>query len=172
MSPTARKSYRPKIAGLRGKGYGLMTTVMVIDDDVGFAQGLAACLRSRGYGTLVEANADAALVTMAGQGVDVVLCDIVMPGLLGPGFLQKAQSVPGQEQLPIVFMSTLPEERVSRMFEGYAAYMRKPFTVPELIATLQRVLQPPRRGAGQGAPMRSTIASVPSPPNSSLRNRH
>ena len=122
-----------------------MPTVLIVDDDVGFAEGLAACLRSRSYGTLVESNGDAALTTMAGREVDAALCDIVMPGLLGPGFLQKAQSVPGQENLPVVFMSTLPEERVSRMFDGYAAYLRKPFTIAELIDTLERVMVRPRR---------------------------
>ena len=137
-----------------------MATVLVIDDDVGFAEGLAACLRSRNYATLVESNGDAALVIMAGRPVDAVLCDIVMPGLLGPGFMQKAQSVPGQESLPIVFMSTLPEERVSRMFDGYAAYLRKPFTIPEAISTLERVMTRPRRGA---AP-RASEARSPLPP--------
>lgn len=124
-----------------------MPTVMVVDDDVGFAHGLAECLRSRHYQTLVETNGDAALGMMAGRPVDVALCDIVMPGLLGPGFLQKAQSVPGQEHLPVIFMSTLPEERVSRMFGGYAAYLRKPFTLSDLFATLERVLARPHQSA-------------------------
>ncbi len=136
-----------------------MTTVLVVDDDVGFAEGLASCLRDRGFRTLVESNGDAALVMLAGREVDVVLCDIVMPGLLGPGFLQKAQSVPGQENLPVIFMSTLPEERVSRMFDGYAAYLRKPFTLSQAIATLERASTRPRRGVV--AP--SDTSSPPSP---------
>ncbi|HZQ62174.1 MAG TPA: response regulator [Casimicrobiaceae bacterium] len=137
-----------------------MTTVLVIDDDVGFAQGLAACLRARNYRTFVECNGDAALVTMADRPVDVVLCDIVMPGLLGPGFLQKAQSVPGQETLPVVFMSTLPEERVSRMFDGYAAYLRKPFSIPDVVGTIEGVLGRRRRGA----PAVTSDARSPLPP--------
>ncbi|MEO5698979.1 MAG: response regulator [Casimicrobiaceae bacterium] len=148
-----------------------MATVLVIDDDVGFAQGLAACLRARHYRTIVEANGDAALVMLAGRGVDAVLCDIVMPGLLGPGFLQKAQSVPGQEQLPVIFMSTLPEERVSRMFDGYAAYLRKPFTIPEAIATIERAIVRPRRGA---TPLRDTGSPLsPLPPlhSAAMRRR-
>lgn len=124
-----------------------MPTVMVVDDDVAFAHGLAERLRAHHYHTFVETNGDAALGMMAGRPVDVALCDIVMPGLLGPGFLQKAQSVPGQEHLPVIFMSTLPEERVNRMFDGYAAYLRKPFPLSELFATLERVLARPRRSA-------------------------
>ena len=139
-----------------------MPTVLVVDDDIGFAQGLAACLRSRNYRTLVESNGDAALVVMAGRQVDVALCDIVMPGLLGPGFLQKAKSVPGQENLPVVFMSTLPEERVSRMFDGYADYLRKPFSIPELIATLERVMARSRRvGTALSADARSPLPPLP-----------
>src|SRR4051794_31153087 len=150
-----------------------MATVLVIDDDVGFAEGLAACLRSRNYRTLVAGNGDAALVTMAGRPVDAVLCDIVMPGLLGPGFLQKAQSVPGQENLPIVFMSTLPEERVSRMFDGYAAYLRKPFSIPEAISTLERVMTRPRRGAVPLAPeSRSPLPPLPPLHRPAVRGRH
>lgn len=150
-----------------------MTTVLVVDDDVGFAQGLAACLRSRSYRAFVECNGDAALVSMAGRPVDVALCDIVMPGLLGPGFLQKAQSVPGQENLPVIFMSTLPEERVSRMFDGYAAYLRKPFTIPEVIGTIERVMRRPRRGMAAVAPeSRSPLPPLPPLHSASARGRH
>ena len=149
-----------------------MPTVLVVDDDVGFAEGLAACLRSRNYRTLVESNGDAALVTMAGRDVDVALCDIVMPGLLGPGFLQKAQSVPGQEQLPVVFMSTLPEERVSRMFDGYAAYLRKPFTIAQAIETLERVMVRPRRGrAFVPSDARSPLPPLPESTRDAARER-
>ncbi|MDQ6618787.1 MAG: response regulator [Pseudomonadota bacterium] len=139
-----------------------MTTVLVVDDDVGFAEGLAACLRSRNYRTYVESNGDAALAMMGGRPVDVALCDIVMPGLLGPGFMQKAQSVPGQEMLPVIFMSTLPEERVRRMFDGYAAYLRKPFTIPDAIATIETVVGRPRRGQPAVPPEgRSPAPSLP-----------
>lgn len=139
-----------------------MTTVLVIDDDVGFAQGLAACLRARSYRAFVESNGDAALVTMGSRPVDLVLCDIVMPGLLGPGFLQKAQSVPGQENLPVVFMSTLPEERVSRMFDGYAAYLRKPFSIPDLVGTIEGVVRRGRRGrAAVASDTRSPLPPLP-----------
>lgn len=136
-----------------------MPTILVVDDDVGFAQGLAACLRARNFRTFVETNGDAALGMMAGRPVDVALCDIVMPGLLGPGFLQKAKSVPGQEELPVVFMSTLPEERVRRMFDGYAAYLQKPFTIPLLLSTLDAVLARPRRGQAT-----TPVAAAPSYP--------
>ncbi len=150
-----------------------MATVLVIDDDVGFAQGLAACLRSRSFRTFVESNGDAALGVMAGRPVDVVLCDIVMPGLLGPGFLQKAQSVPGQEDLPVIFMSTLPEERVSRMFDGYAAYLRKPFTIPEVIATIERVTSGRRRKPAVAASdTRSPLPPLPPGHWTPQRNPH
>ncbi len=150
-----------------------MATVLVIDDDVGFAQGLAACLRSRSYRTFVESNGDAALGMMAGRPVDVVLCDIVMPGLLGPGFLQKAQSVPGQENVPVVFMSTLPEERVSRMFDGYAAYLRKPFTIPEAIAIIERVTAGPRRpNTPLSSDTHSPLPPLPPLPRPPQRGRH
>lgn len=149
-----------------------MTTVLVIDDDVGFGQGLAACLRAREYRTIVESNADAALVTMSGAPVNVVLCDIVMPGLLGPGFLQKAQSVPGQENLPVIFMSTLPEERVSRMFDGYAAYLRKPFSIPEVVSTIEQALGRRRRGApALPSETRSPLPPLPPVHTSPVRNR-
>lgn len=149
-----------------------MPTVLVVDDDVGFAEGLAACLRSRDYRTIVESNGDAALICLAGGKVDVALCDIVMPGLLGPGFLQKAQSVPGQENLPVVFMSTLPEERVSRMFDGYAAYLRKPFTIAEAIGTIERVIIRPRRGrAFAGTETRSPLPPLPAVHGDAARER-
>jgi CheY-like chemotaxis protein len=132
-----------------------MATVLVVDDDEAFAQGVADALRARRHRVLIENNGDAALVALAGQHVDVTLCDIVMPGLLGPGFMRKAQSLPGQEEMPIVFMSTLPESRVRAMFNGYAAYLQKPFSIPDLIATLDRV------ASGVPLPLRDAAGAVP-----------
>lgn len=148
-----------------------MPTVLVVDDDVGFAQGLAECLRERNYRVFVENNGDTALGTMAGRPVDAALCDIVMPGLLGPGFLQKAQSVPGQEHLPVVFMSSLPEERIKRMFDGYAAYLRKPFTIPELVATLEGVIGRARRARGTFSLPEPASPREPIARNPALRGR-
>jgi DNA-binding response OmpR family regulator len=73
----------------------------------------------------------------------------------------------------VIFMSTLPEERVSRMFDGYAAYLRKPFSIPELIATIERVTSGPRRKpAAVASDARSPLPPLPPGYRTPHRSRH
>lgn len=123
--------------------------VLVVDDDVGFANGLAAQLQAHGFRARVAYDGDEALEQLAAHPVDVVLSDIVMPGMVGYTLMQAAHALPGRDAVPFVFMSVLSEAKVRSFFEACIRYVQKPFDMRQLLAALGDVLSepPPHRHA-------------------------
>lgn len=111
--------------------------VLVVDDDVGFATGLAALLQSHGYRARVAYDGDQALQQLAAHAFDVVISDIVMPGMIGCTLVQAAHALPGRDGLPFVFMSVLTEDKVRSFFDTGIRYLQKPFDVRQLLAMIE-----------------------------------
>ena len=113
--------------------------VLVVDDDVGFANGLAALLQSHGYRARIAYDGDQALQQLAVHKFDVVISDIVMPGMIGCTLVQAAHALPGRDGLPFVFMSVLTEDKVQSFFDTSIRYLQKPFDARQLLAMLDDV---------------------------------
>ena len=113
--------------------------VLVVDDDVGFANGLAALLQSHGYRALIAYDGDQALQQLAVHKFDVVISDIVMPGMIGCTLVQAAHALPGRDGLPFVFMSVLNGDKVQSFFDTSIRYLQKPFDARQLLAMLDDV---------------------------------
>jgi len=129
--------------------------VLVVDDDVGFANGLAALLQTHGYRARVAYDGDQALQQLAAHKFDVVISDIVMPGMIGCTLVQAAHALPGRDELPFVFMSVLTEDKVKSFFDTGIRYLQKPFDTRQLLAMLDEATQgppAPPRGAPPGKP--------------------
>lgn len=120
--------------------------VLVVDDDVGFANAIAALLQARGYRTRVAYDGDEALAQLASHPFDAVVSDIVMPGMIGCTLVNAAHALPGRDDVPFVFMSVLTESKVRSFFDMGVAYLQKPFDIAELVAKLSEVV--PARDAG------------------------
>lgn len=126
--------------------------VLVVDDDVAFANGLAALLQSHGYRTAVAYDGDEALAQLTAQDCDVVLSDIVMPGMIGYTLIQAAHALPGHDGLPFVFMSVLNEAKVRSFFDGGIRYLQKPFDNGALLAMLGEAIAGPPDCVGEVRP--------------------
>ena len=134
--------------------------VLVVDDDVGFANGLAALLQAHGYRARVAYDGDQALSQLSLQSFDVVISDIVMPGMIGCTLVQAAHALPGRDGVPFVFMSVLNEEKVKSFFDTSIRYLQKPFDSAQLLAMLREAVEtdtPP-------TPPRSTPTPPPGVP--------
>ncbi|MDQ6618785.1 MAG: response regulator [Pseudomonadota bacterium] len=127
--------------------------VLVVDDDVAFANGLASILQSHGYTAKVAYDGHEALQQLAAHAFDVVLSDIVMPGMIGCTLVQAAHALPGRDDVPFVFMSVLNEAKVQSFFDTSIRYVQKPFDSHQLLAVLSEAVsnEPPvdqRRSVG------------------------
>jgi CheY-like chemotaxis protein len=124
-----------------------MTTILVVDDEPLIATVLEAVLEDAGYEVVTAANGRQALERLAEvPRADLVLLDMMMPIMSGPAMLAAMAADPVLGAIPVIILSSLPEEAVRARVDGVAAILRKPYTADEVLATIARVL-----GGGRAA---------------------
>jgi CheY-like chemotaxis protein len=115
-------------------------TILVVDDELGAIEVVATALEDEGYRVLSAANGRHGLEKLAEGQVDLVVIDFMMPLLDGAGLGRAMKADPLLSKLPIIMMSAVGESIVRERFDGYTAFLRKPFRISALIDTVRRVL--------------------------------
>lgn len=116
-------------------------TILVVDDTPDSIMALCALLKGA-YDTKVAINGETALRVLRGATVDLVLLDVVMPGLDGYEVCRRIRATPGLARLPVVFLSArdAPEDAARAIAAGGTAVLTKPVEPARLQATLERLL--------------------------------
>jgi CheY-like chemotaxis protein len=117
-----------------------MRVVLVVDDEFGIAEILADALGDAGYRVLTAIDGRQALERCAETRPDVILLDVMMPVMNGPATLAALAADGRLRDIPVIMMSSLPEEVVAAQAKGYAAFLRKPFKLAAVRETIRRVL--------------------------------
>jgi len=118
-----------------------MTTVLVVDDEPLIAMALEAALEDVGYQVVTAANGRQGLERLAeAPRPDVVLLDMMMPVMSGPAMLAAMAAAPDLDGIPVIVLSSLPEEAVRVRAKDVAAILRKPYTVGEVLGAITQVL--------------------------------
>ena len=119
-----------------------MTTVLVVDDEALIAMALEAALEDAGYRVATAANGRQGLERLAeAPRPEIVLLDMMMPVMNGPAMLAAMAADPELAGIPVVVLSSLPEEAIrARVGEGVAAILLKPYTADEVLNAIARVL--------------------------------
>jgi DNA-binding response OmpR family regulator len=119
---------------------------------------LQVVLGKRGHHVLGAANGMEGLVTAQGERPDLILLDIMMEGMDGWEVLKLLKLEPGTQQIPVVMLSARvePRDKIRGLQEGAVDYVTKPFSVRELVATIEAILEPPAgdapaAGGGEGS---------------------
>jgi two-component system, OmpR family, response regulator MprA len=112
-------------------------SVLIVDDDPAIRTFVALTLEIEGYSTRTAANAQEALEEVERQRPDLVVLDMMMPGMDGRAFAH----VVCEQGLPphLVLMSSRPEVRRWAKELGAAGYVSKPFDLDELLAQVHRL---------------------------------
>jgi DNA-binding response OmpR family regulator len=118
--------------------------ILVVDDDQELRENIREILVEAGFSVTVAASGEAALDCLAAQAFDVVLLDLIMPGMDGKEVLPliKRQS-PTVKVIMITAFATI-ENAVSAMRKGADDYLTKPFKVDELLTAVRRCLEEAR----------------------------
>ena len=108
---------------------GVTPTVLIADDDGISRKLLRRLLEQDGYAVRAAADGVEALELFAEEDIDIVLLDIVMPGLDGISVLERLKATPGANHVPVIMISAVDEtESVVRCIEiGADDYLPKPF---------------------------------------------
>lgn len=107
-----------------------MKTIAVIDDDIHIGNILEELLRREGYAVLRAYSGTEAVLLLERSRPDLVLLDLMLPGLSGEEVLSKIGSVP----VIVVSAKVGVEDKVNLLLGGAADYVTKPFDSRELLA--------------------------------------
>ena len=110
-------------------------TILAVDDLPQNLRLLDAVLSPRGYRVLTAASGEEALAMLPTAGADLVLLDILMPGIDGYEVCRRIRTTPGFEFLPVVMITASGEQEKIRAIEaGADDFVSKPFNQGELLA--------------------------------------
>ena len=107
-----------------------MKTIAVIDDDIHIGNVLEELLQWEGYAVIRAYSGTEAVLLLERQRPDLVLLDLMLPGLSGEEVLAKIEGIP----VMVVSAKVGVENRVSLLLKGAVDYLEKPFDSRELLA--------------------------------------
>jgi adenylate cyclase len=116
--------------------------ILVVDDTPANVRLLEAVLRPRGYDVLSAGSGSEALESVTRDRPDLVLLDIVMPGMDGYEVCRRLRAMPAGAVLPVVMVTASGNEEKLRALEvGADDFIAKPFDQAELVARVRSLLR-------------------------------
>ena len=118
-------------------------TILIADDNPSNLDVLLKCLSRDNHRVLVAEDGASAIARARQAQPDLILLDVMMPGLDGFETCKRLRADPSTAHIPVIFMTALGElEDKMRAFElGAQDYITKPFQVPEVLARVGTQLQ-------------------------------
>ncbi len=110
--------------------------ILVVDDTLETLRVIEAILKERGHRVRCVADPETALVAAANQPPELMLLDVIMPGMSGYEVCRKLKAQPETAEFPIIFLTSLTEmENLTEGFQaGGVAFLSKPVRSEELLA--------------------------------------
>jgi two-component system, OmpR family, response regulator RegX3 len=135
-----------------------MTRVLVVEDEESFSDALSYMLRKEGFEVSIAATGPEALDTFDRSGADLVLLDLMLPGLSGT---EVCRSLRQRSKVPVIMLTAKDSEidKVVGLELGADDYVTKPFSSRELVARIRAVLR--RRGDAGEEPDSAILAAGP-----------
>jgi two-component system response regulator RegX3 len=132
-----------------------MTRVLVVEDEESISDPLAYLLRQEGFEVAVAATGPDGLAEFDRGGADIVLLDLMLPGLAGTEVCRQLRS---RSTVPVIMLTARDSEvdKVVGLELGADDYVTKPFSSRELVARVRAVLR--RRGEAFGGDEQQSAA--------------
>ncbi len=115
--------------------------ILVVDDEASGRTALAALLRDEGYTVETAADGFKALPKLEEHAPDLLLTDLLMPGMDGLELMRRARALDPEIAVVVMTASTAIDSAVAAMRQGAADYLAKPLHFGELAVVLDRALE-------------------------------
>lgn len=124
-----------------------MKRILIVDDDITLKTALIRYLQNRGYSVLEAGSGAEALSIFEENPADVIVSDVMMPGMDGLEFCRRLRSTRSGQLVPFIFLSSRKEldDRIQGHQMGADDYLIKPFDPKELVAKIESQLERSRR---------------------------
>ena len=121
-----------------------MTRVLVVEDEESYSDALAYMLRKEGFEVAIAADGNTALTEFDRNGADIVLLDLMLPGIPGT---EVCRQIRATSSVPVIMVSAKDDEvdKVVGLELGADDYVTKPYSPRELVA---RIVSPMKTGLG------------------------
>lgn len=121
--------------------------LLVVEDHAPLLRIIARSLQQAGYEVATARNGEEALLLLAELIPDLVVSDIVMPGMDGYGLAEHIRANPRTDLIPVIFLTAKDTraDRIKGSRVGVDAYITKPFEPEELVAAIQNIFNRVRR---------------------------
>jgi len=117
-----------------------VTRILVVEDEESFRDALSYMLRKEGFEVHLAENGPAALETFDRHGADLVLLDLMLPGLSGT---EVCRALRARSTVPVIMLTAKDSEvdKVVGLELGADDYVTKPYSTRELVARIRAVLR-------------------------------
>ncbi|GAA2167753.1 MULTISPECIES: response regulator transcription factor [Intrasporangiaceae] len=117
-----------------------MTRILVVEDEISFSDPLSYLLRKEGYEVAVAETGPEALEDFDRSGADLVLLDLMLPGLSGT---EVCRAIRARSNVPVIMLTAKDSEidKVVGLEIGADDYVTKPYSSRELLARIKAVLR-------------------------------
>ena len=110
-----------------------MKTILIVDDDISIGNLIQEVLERKGYYILRAYSGTEALLLLKEKHPDLILLDLMLPGLSGDEVLKNIKSIP----VIILSAKTAINDKVNLLLNGATDYLTKPFDMNELLARIE-----------------------------------
>ena len=122
-----------------------MSAILVIEDELFLRQNIKTILEIKGY-VCYEASHGAEGIEILNNFIpDLILCDVMMPGVDGFGVLEYVKSTESLKNVPFIFLTARADtqDREKAFAMKATDYITKPFSIAELIGSIEKGIQKP-----------------------------
>ena len=128
-----------------------MKKILVIEDDANIRESLVELLEMRSYHVIAAENGIEGLRLAMDGKPDLILCDVMMPGMTGYEVIEKVRADAALVAIPFIFLSAkaMEQDILQGKKLGANSYLTKPFRASELFSVVDDLLNN-RRGGNSG----------------------
>jgi DNA-binding response OmpR family regulator len=136
--------------------------ILIVDDEPNMLKMLGMTLEAAGFQIIVAQEAKSAWKKIADEAPDLVVLDIMMPGMDGLEFLRRLRLQPVTELLPVILLSALSavDDKIAGLKAGADEYLTKPIDPREFVARITALLERTERLRESSSEQSAIIVSV------------